>query len=538
MGRRAVLYARVSGDDRHNESRNLQGQLDMCRGFALARGYEIVAELAEDDRGASGAAFELPQLNQVRALATARAYDVLITRELDRLSRRLAKQLFVEDELQRHGVTIEYALAEYAPTPEGGFLKNIRASFAEYERLKIAERMTRGKRLKAAAGSVFVQGNPPYGYRAIQDGQFWRLVLHPEEAETVRDIFTWYVGGLTMSAIQKRLSEQGVPTAFDGRDNRAAQKRRGYGEWSRAAVGNILRNETYCGRWHYGKGADDAITVTVPAIVDEALWERAQARVAYNVEHSPRGTTRPYLLRRRVYCSRCGSKLRASYAGTAEHSYLYYRCPATSPGDRAHDCDLPAFPAVIVDDVVWAWVRRELLAPDVMAAGLRRLAERREEDCEPIRRRVEKLEHELGELDGREARLAALYVKGLLPEGKLDQMAAELLSQRRDCGAELARLRAELNTGALSEGVIDDLATVAAELREGLELAGGEFEFRQFVVERLDIRAALSAEEGTRWVEATTALTGESFARASHNNPDSCAKREPAVILRARFSIG
>ena len=35
MSKRAVLYARVSGDDRHREDRNLIGQLDMCRTFAL-----------------------------------------------------------------------------------------------------------------------------------------------------------------------------------------------------------------------------------------------------------------------------------------------------------------------------------------------------------------------------------------------------------------------------------------------------------------------------------------------------------------------
>ena len=45
---RAVLYARVSGDDRGNDGRNLQGQLDMCREYAQARNWRIVAELVEE----------------------------------------------------------------------------------------------------------------------------------------------------------------------------------------------------------------------------------------------------------------------------------------------------------------------------------------------------------------------------------------------------------------------------------------------------------------------------------------------------------
>jgi len=59
--KRAVLYARVSGDDSANDGRNLIGQLNMCREYAKEQNYVIVADLAEDDRGASGAEIDLPQ---------------------------------------------------------------------------------------------------------------------------------------------------------------------------------------------------------------------------------------------------------------------------------------------------------------------------------------------------------------------------------------------------------------------------------------------------------------------------------------------
>jgi DNA invertase Pin-like site-specific DNA recombinase len=64
MAERAVLYARVSGDDRGKPGDNLTGQLEMCRKHALSKGYQIVAELAEDERGASGASLDLKKLNQ------------------------------------------------------------------------------------------------------------------------------------------------------------------------------------------------------------------------------------------------------------------------------------------------------------------------------------------------------------------------------------------------------------------------------------------------------------------------------------------
>ena len=140
MTKRAVLYARVSSDDRGKDGRNLAGQLEMCREHAQSNGYQIVAELAEDDRGASGASLDLEKLNQAIEMARAGGFDILVVREIDRFARSLAKQLIIEQELAQAGVRIEYVLGEYPDTPEGSLMKNVKASVAEYERLKIIER--------------------------------------------------------------------------------------------------------------------------------------------------------------------------------------------------------------------------------------------------------------------------------------------------------------------------------------------------------------------------------------------------------------
>ena len=242
MTKRAVLYARVSGDDRHREDRNLIGQLDMCREYALQHGYEIVDELAEADRGASGADLQLPQLIRVRDMARTGAFDLLVVREIDRLSRSLAKQLFVEEELRRHGVSIEYVLGEYADTPEGNLMKNLRASIAEFERLKISERMVRGRELSAKSGSVMVYARPPFGYAMIEHDGKRALEIYEPQARVVRLIFDWYTVGdgngkpLSMYQIQKKLTEMRAPTYTDERSLPVGKKRE-YGEWGRASIG-------------------------------------------------------------------------------------------------------------------------------------------------------------------------------------------------------------------------------------------------------------------------------------------------------------
>ena len=53
MSKRALIYARVSYDNRKNEARNLEGQIQDGRAYCQDRGYHIITELVEDDRGAA-----------------------------------------------------------------------------------------------------------------------------------------------------------------------------------------------------------------------------------------------------------------------------------------------------------------------------------------------------------------------------------------------------------------------------------------------------------------------------------------------------
>jgi DNA invertase Pin-like site-specific DNA recombinase len=90
--KRAILLGRTSYDDRDTDGRNLQGQLDECREYALKKGYVIVAELAEDVRGVSGAILYTPKLTEALEMVRNDQADVLVLREMDRFARGLAKR--------------------------------------------------------------------------------------------------------------------------------------------------------------------------------------------------------------------------------------------------------------------------------------------------------------------------------------------------------------------------------------------------------------------------------------------------------------
>jgi site-specific DNA recombinase len=289
--KRAVIYARVSSDDRGKDGRNLDSQIEMGRKYALEHDYRIVAELPEDDRGASGASFELPQLNGILSMADCGTFDVLVIREIDRLS-HLAKQLIVEEMLKRAGVEIEYILGDYPDTSEGRLQKHIRATIAEFEREKINERMTRGRLYIVRRGEVMFHGDkPPYGYRLSDDSK--ALIVYEPEATIVRMMFEWYTSGdengkrLAVKSIADRLSEMRILT---WRDVRGFKKQRESGQWYKATVSSMLHNETYTGVWRYGKRRDHGTKATkkalfavqVPAIISAEVWQAAQKQFKTN----------------------------------------------------------------------------------------------------------------------------------------------------------------------------------------------------------------------------------------------------------------
>ena len=70
------------------------------------------------------------------------------------------------------------------------------------------------------------------GYRRGPDG---RPEIDPEEAETVRLIYTRYLEGRSLGDIQRELVEKNIPTAA------------GIQGWSRQVIQNILTSEKYIG---------------------------------------------------------------------------------------------------------------------------------------------------------------------------------------------------------------------------------------------------------------------------------------------------
>jgi site-specific DNA recombinase len=525
MSKRASTYARVSYDDRKNEARNLEGQIEDGRAYCQEKGYRIVAELAEDDRGASGAEWDLPKLNQALDMARAGEFDVLVVRELDRFARSLAKQLVIEGEFKRHGVEVEYILAKYDDTPEGRLNKHIRATIAEFEREKIAQRMTRGRRNVVKSGKVMLHGDkPPYGYR-VEDGA---LVIYEPEARIIRLVFQWYVYGdgngkkWGIRAIANRLTGMKVPTWAD--THSIIKKTRRQGEWNHSAVARILANEVYIGVWHYGKttnSRENWLAVEVPAIIGCETWEAARKQREHNKEIASRRTKNEYLLRRRVTCQ-CGTKMSGRASPYKDKNYLYYCCPATSGRIAGCQCDTKYFNADQVDRAVWKWVKSWLSNPEALRHGLKEQQADQELANKPLWDRLAVIDDLLTDNRRQLEKLLDLYLSGDFDKEMLTDRKNRYETMITALEKERADLVTTLEASTLTDDQIATITDFAGEVAGGLEEAETDFDARRHIIDLLDVQVRLVIEDELRVAYARCLMSGEEERRLSFESTAFC----------------
>jgi len=402
---------------------------------------------------------------------------------------------------------------------------------AEYERLKIVERNKRGRRNIVRRGRIMLHGNkPPFGYRLSKDGT--ELVPYPPEAEIVQLVFQWYTQGdehgklLSSRAIARRLTEMQVPSWSDIRRKNTdrCSKKRGYGEWGGHMVLKMLHNETYKGTWYYaqrkGKASkwqynprEEWIPLDVPALVSTEIWERAQAQASDNAFKARRNVKYKYLMRRRMTCKMCGYGISAASVRSRNKLYKYYRCNSQS-NDLVHKCDLPKFRADEVDEAIWLWIRELLMDPDQLEAGLQAYKDDLEQANASLRMELATLEKLLREHRGKLEKLLDLYLD--------DEFSREMLVERKvklegivaRLEARQAKLEDQMLARVPSNEELTSILDFAEVVSKALDRQGDTFETRRALIEKLNVTAVLSIEDGNKVIEAHCVLGPEKFAHS------------------------
>jgi site-specific DNA recombinase len=391
---RAAFYARVSSEQQAT-AHTIESQVIALSGRAGADGCPVPPERQFLDDGYSGATLVRPGLDRLRDLAAVGALDRIYVHSPDRLARNYAYQVLLIDEWRRAGVEVVFLNRSLGQSPEDDLLLQVQGIVSEYERAKIMERSRRGKKHAAQRGSLNVMSNAPYGYRyiSVHDGGGQACFeLIPEQADVVRDIFTW-VGQerCTLGEVCRRL-QSGSKLTAKGKDI-----------WSRQTVWHILQNPAYQGTAAYGKthmlprakksrlrpprgcpaeprrsNSPTAVDreqwafMSTPSIIDKALFSSAQDQLRENRTRARLGSRRPgHLLQGLTCCALCGyafygKTTRQRGKGHQLRDFRYYRCTGTDGyrfgGERI--CSNTQIQAESLEKKIWEYVCQIVHKPE------------------------------------------------------------------------------------------------------------------------------------------------------------------------------
>ena len=159
--------------------------------------------------------------------------DMILAKSVSRFARNTLDTISYTRELRSLGIAVIFEEQNINSIyPESEFLIALHAAFAQSESESISANVRWGKRQSIKDGKVTFQYKTLLGYEKGPDGN---PVIIPEEAETVRRIFEWYLAGKSVRDIRLALVAGGFRNAV------------GTTDWTTSNLRSILSNEKYCG---------------------------------------------------------------------------------------------------------------------------------------------------------------------------------------------------------------------------------------------------------------------------------------------------
>ena len=273
-----VCYCRKS---RVSESDELDRQVRLVKDYCKTKGYTIHKIFAEV--GSSVDADRPEYSAMLKLLSNTKGCTIIVT-DLDRLSRHTVILGLFQQLCKEQGHLVEltngtvYNYSDYTDS----FTSDIIASVSAYIYKQTSAKMYRG--LKQAQKEGKRIGAKLYGYTIVNK----RLVVNPEQVDTVRKVFKLISEGISTAEVVRILKKDGI-TTNTGKD------------FTTRAVRLMIQNEGYTGQ----KGDN-----IYPTIIDKELFLSANQQLK-SVPNC--GGKRSYSLSGKIFCKHCGITLTCGY---------------------------------------------------------------------------------------------------------------------------------------------------------------------------------------------------------------------------------
>ncbi len=359
---RCAIYTRKStGTGLDSDFSSIDNQREACEAFIRSQREEgwILNEERFDDWAMSGATIERPALKRLLLLVKAGEIDCVVVYKIDRLSRSLLDFVrLLELFEQQHCAFVAVTQQINTTTSAGRLMLNVLMSFAQFEREICSER-TREKIHAARKKGRYTGGCPPLGYDL--DKVNHRILVNPEEAEMVRELFVLYLQHHSLLDVVKVVNARGWSRKSW---MTARETRRGGKAFDKVYLQRLLTNPLYLGQITLH---DDVYPGLHEAIVDEVIFEQVQRLLEANRNGAGPGARNRHgaLLKGLLRCGRCESAMAHSYTKKNGKLYRYYRCSRAEKQSRTA-CSTPPISAGDIEAKMVDEIRRLAADPALL----------------------------------------------------------------------------------------------------------------------------------------------------------------------------
>ena len=340
------LYLRLSKDDeQQGESVSIGTQRSILTDFCQHQGFQICKTYVDD--GYSGLNFNRPSFQEMLEDIRLGQINMVITKDLSRLGRDYImtgyySEIFFQTKGMRY-IALADDVDSLKGTNEIAPFKNI---LNEMYARDVSKKVKNAKRQRAKQG-LFIGSQAPYGYRKDPNSKN-QLIIDPEAAEVVSQIFSLALDGLGSVAIAPELEKRKIPTPavykYQHGEQRFARyssiQNNDYYSWRSATISQILTNRVYTGELISLKtetaNCKTKQRIPVPAesrivtpnahqaIIDYAQFDKIrQIRTAHNCAAN---AGRFNLFRGKLFCECCGHPLTISKKQLLDRTADIYLC--------------------------------------------------------------------------------------------------------------------------------------------------------------------------------------------------------------------
>lgn len=432
------------------------------------------------DEGISGTQTKKrTEFNRMIRMCRNKKIDLVITKSISRFARNTVDCLEYVRQLKDLGIGVIFEKENINTlTMTSEFMIALYGSFAQAESESISKNVSWGKEKAYREGKVQFQYKYLLGYKKGADG---KPEIVPEEAETVRLIYTLFLDGYSMSRIKKLLENKGILTS------------QGNKVWNESLIRSILKNEKYAGDALLQKTfTSDCITHKIvknhgerpmylvtdhhEPIIDRDTYNRVQqelARRSSKRKVSDKTITEQgkysgkYALSELLICGQCGTPYRRRIWTKSGNKQVVWRCISRLEHGRRYCPDSPTIKEENLHRGIIRAINNYYSCRDdikrILKANISSVLE-----CQG-REEILAAEKRLKEIDQARTDLVGLIASGGCDEDKLDGEFAKFYAEEQDLNERLKPLRSQNQTSAETQQKLDKVTEMIEHEKFELE---------------------------------------------------------------------